>query len=130
MALKLFRRTAAEVPLFAPGALERLETYQGFRGASPYPHLIMRDLFNPEALRLVLDEWPVEESSIEKHDDGTYVKKKTGTTWKTKFGPHTQRYFTELAAPAFLQVLQKVTNMWGLMPDPYMFGGGLHATAS
>jgi hypothetical protein len=39
-------------------------------------------------------------------------------------------FFTKLAGPAFLQVLQKVTNMWGLMPDPYMFGGGLHATAS
>jgi hypothetical protein len=130
MKLNFFGGGSGEIPLFAPDGLARLEAYQGFQAGTPYPHLVLRDLFNPQALRLVLKEWPEEERDIEKHDDGTYVKKKTGTTWKTKFGPHTQRYFTELSSPGFLQVLQKVTNMWGLMPDPYMFGGGLHATAA
>ncbi|MFL6451973.1 MAG: 2OG-Fe(II) oxygenase [Bryobacteraceae bacterium] len=124
------KRISTDVPLFAPGAIERLEGHQGFHAAKPYSHLVMQDLFNPQALRLVLEEWPVKDQNVEKHDDGTYVKKKTGTTWKTKFGPHTQRYFNELSSPAFLQTLQKVTNMWGLIPDPYMFGGGLHATAT
>jgi hypothetical protein len=130
MAFNFLRRASEDVPLFAPDGLERLENLQGFNAATPYPHLVLRDLFNPDALRLVLKEWPEEDRNVETHDDGTYVKKKTGTTWKTKFGPHTQRYFAELSSPAFLQSLQKVTNMWGLMPDPYMFGGGLHATAN
>ncbi len=130
MRLKFLGRGSDEIPLFAPDGLERLEKHVGFQTAAPYPHLVLKDLFNPQALRAVLDEWPTEEGNLEKHDDGTYVKKKTGTTWKTQFGPHTQRYFVALSSPAFLQTLQKVTNMWGLMPDPYMFGGGLHATAS
>ena len=36
----------------------------------------MDGLFNPQALRLVLKEWPLEDESIETHDDRTYVKKK------------------------------------------------------
>jgi hypothetical protein len=118
-------------PLFAPNALERLHSHTGYATAAPYPNLIMDDLFNPDALRAILHEWPVQdEASVERHNDGTFVRNKIGTTWKTKFGPQTRQYFVELAAPEFLLALQKVTGMWGLIPDPYMFGGGLHATST
>jgi len=91
----------------------------------------MDGLFNPAALHSVLQEWPSQgDGSFEIHDDGTYVSKKVATTWKTQFGPRTRQYFAELAGAAFLKTLEKVTEMWGLIPDPYMFGGGLHATAA
>lgn len=122
-------RLSKDVPLFAPDAIERLETYQDYRTADPYPHFVMDGLFNPQALEFVLKEWPLEDENSDKHNDGTYVRKKIATTWKTKFGPHTRGYFTDLASPSFLKTLERVTNMWGLIPDPYQFGGGLHATA-
>jgi len=80
MKLNFFGGGSGEIPLFAPDGLARLEAYQAFQAGTPYPHLVLRDLFNPQALRLVLKEWPEEEREIEKHDDGTYVKKKTNTT--------------------------------------------------
>ena len=102
MKFNFFGRGSSDIPLFAPDGLARLENYQGFQTAPPYPHLVLRDLFKSQALRLVLEEWPAEERDIEKHDDGAYVKKKTGTTWKTKFGPHTQRYLLSFPArPSF-----------------------------
>ena len=130
MELTSSRSVGEEIPLFAPDAIERLETYQGYSAAAPYSHFVMDGLFNPRALHLVLEEWPSQDKAIETHDDGTYVKKKIGTTWRTKFGSNTRRYFSDLSSPQFLKALEKVTNMWGLIPDPYMFGGGLHATAS
>jgi hypothetical protein len=117
-------------PLFAPDGISRLESHSEYRVASPFPHLILDALFNPEALRAVLREWPISSDADEKNDDGTYVRKKVGTTWKTPLGPRTKRYFAELAGPAFLKTLEMTTGISGLMPDPYMFGGGLHATAS
>jgi Rps23 Pro-64 3,4-dihydroxylase Tpa1-like proline 4-hydroxylase len=111
--------------------LERLESHQGYGAAHPYPHLVLDGLFNPEALREILREWPFgADDTVEAHNDGTYVRNKLGTTWRTRFGPGTARYFAELAGPVFLQALQKATGMWGLMGDPYMFGGGLHATSA
>ena len=124
-------READEIPLFAPDALNRLENHMGYPTQSPFPHLVLDGIFNPEALHAILREWPAgSDGSIETHDDGTYSKSKVGSTWKTKFGPLTKHYFGELAAPAFLKLLEKITGMWGLIPDPYMFGGGLHATRS
>jgi hypothetical protein len=34
----------------------------------------------------------------------------------------------ELSGPAFLQFLQAVTGIKGLLPDPYLNGGGLHSS--
>jgi hypothetical protein len=48
MELTSSRCVSEEVPLFAPGAIERLETYQGYSAAAPYPHFVMDRLFNPE----------------------------------------------------------------------------------
>lgn len=116
--------------LFHPGALERLEEYEGYRSASPFPHVVFDDLFRREALRDVLQEWPRDYNTMETHDDGTFVRKKTGTTWQTDFGPKTNKYFQDLSGARFLMALERLTGMWGLMGDPYMFGGGLHSTAS
>jgi Rps23 Pro-64 3,4-dihydroxylase Tpa1-like proline 4-hydroxylase len=76
---------------------------------------------------MVLREWP--NDNLEQHNDGTFVRKKQGTTWKTQFGPYTLRYLADLASPQLLLALEKLTGIWGLIPDPYLFGGGLHATA-
>ncbi|MBL6457599.1 2OG-Fe(II) oxygenase [Belnapia sp. T6] len=134
--LKLFRRgmpapqgaSGEDVPIFDPEGLARFESYGGYRSAQPFPHLVIDGLFNPEILRRVLTEWPGPEQEVEHHNDGEVVRDKIGTTWKTRFGPQTRRLFAELNGPAFLQKLQSVTDMWGLIGDPYMFGGGLHAT--
>lgn len=119
------------VSLFRPDTIARMEQHEGYQSAVPYPHLVIDNLFEPVALRAVLDEWPMPSAeNSETHDDGTYVRKKVGTTWTTEFGPRTRQYFAELGSARFLKALEKVTGMWGLLPDPYMFGGGLHATAT
>ena len=120
--------TALPLSIFEPDTLACIEAYQGYRSATPYAHAIFDDLFDPEALRMILREWP--NDSLEQHNDGTFVRKKQGTTWKTQFGPYTSRYLADLASPQLLLALEKLTGIWGLIPDPYLFGGGLHATAS
>jgi hypothetical protein len=51
----------------------------------------MDGLFNPQALRLVLKEWPLEDESIETHDDRSYVEKEGGDHLEDEIlGPHYQ----------------------------------------
>ena len=131
--LKSRKAEAAQVlpkDIFAPDGIARLEAFEGYREAEPYAHFVLDNLFAPDVLKAVLKEWPRGDNSSESHNDGTFVRKKLGTTWKTDFGPMTRQCFTALSAPAFLKTLEKVTGMWGLMPDPYQFGGGLHATGT
>ena len=107
--------TAPPLSIFEPDTLACIEAYQGYRSATPYAHAIFDDLFDPEALRMILREWP--NDSLEQHNDGTFVRKKQGTTWKTQFGPYTSRYLADLASPQLLLALEKLTGIWGLIPD-------------
>ena len=123
----------ASIPLelFAPDGLRRLTEHEGYKAADPYPHLVLDNLFNPAALDTLLSEWPDHVGNHhDHHNDGTFVKRKFGTTWKTKFGVETQRFFSEMNSPPVLKALEQVTGIPGLIPDPYLFGGGLHATGS
>jgi len=114
---------------FSAGSLDRLARTAGYPDAQPFPHLVLDDFFNPTMLDAVLGEWPRPDAdNLESHNDGTYVRKKLGSTWRTRFGPHTRSLFDRLAAADFLEALEQATSIWGLVPDPYLWGGGLHFT--
>jgi Rps23 Pro-64 3,4-dihydroxylase Tpa1-like proline 4-hydroxylase len=125
------RLSAPAQPVFASGGLERLSCHEGYGHAQPFPHLTLDGLFNPELLRAVVTEFPREgDDIVEAHNDGVFVRLKHNTTWETKFGPHTRRFFAEMASPEVLLTLERVCGISGLIPDPYMFGGGLHFTGA
>ena len=90
---------AGSIPLFTADGLSRLENYQGYNTADPFPHLVVDGLFNPDALLAVVREWPADKDAgqLESHDDGTYTKQKIGTTWRTPSAviPKTISIFSE-----------------------------------
>jgi hypothetical protein len=118
--------------LFSSDGLARLTGSDAhyYQGAAPFPHLVLDGIFCPTALRAVTSEWPLDTpSETELHDDGTYVKLKRGSTWRTQLGPCTRHYLAEFASPPFLMALEHASGQRGLVPDPYLFGGGLHETS-
>jgi Rps23 Pro-64 3,4-dihydroxylase Tpa1-like proline 4-hydroxylase len=128
---RLLGLSAPALPVFAPDGLERLACHEGYASAEPFPHLILDGLFNPELLRAVVEEFPdAEKGIVEVHNDGVYVRLKHNTTWETELGPRTRRFFNEMASPLMLLALERASGISGLMPDPYMFGGGLHFTSA
>jgi hypothetical protein len=124
-------RGDSDTVIFTPEKLKALAGHPTYKTAEPYPNLVMDDFFEPEALDKVLAEWPdATRPDLEHHNDGTYVRKKTGSSSNTKFGPFTRRFLHRLGEPDFLQALEEATGIWGLIPDPYLFGGGIHQTQS
>ncbi|ACT58813.1 2OG-Fe(II) oxygenase [Hirschia baltica] len=121
-----------KINVFAPGAIEKLTGLAAdYQSAQPFPHLVIDNLFENDVLSNVIEEWPAtSESSVEPHDDGTYSVQKYASTWKTEYGPNTREILRQLNEAHFLQTLTAVTGIQGLMPDPYMLGGGLHFTSS
>jgi hypothetical protein len=100
-----------------------------YRDASPFPHVVVDNLFRPELLDRVVDEWPeVSATQLMHHNDGTHSKDKYASTLRTEYGKCTRSLLRYLGEPTFLKALEKVTGIVGLIPDPYLWGGGLHFT--
>ena len=51
---------------------------------------------------------------------------KLATRDETQLGLVTRQLIYELNSSVFLKALETITGIQGLMPDPHLFGGGLH----
>ena len=106
-----------------PAPIDTLRTR--FAEAKPFRHIVMDDLFSPTMLTRVLDEVPplTKGNFITHHDDH-----------QTKFGLRSAialkdegyQFASFLHSAAFLYLVSEITGIWGLLPDPYMQGGGYH----
>lgn len=92
----------------------------------PYPHIVIDNFLRIEDAEKLLDEH-------KKQDDqeswGAYVhfnERKSGITKFDQMGPHTQAVIEALSQPDFIDWLEKVTGIHGLLSDPDLDGGGLH----
>ena len=125
----MLQLTLPLVEPFDDRALQRLAAIDGYQAAEPYPHLVIDDFFHSECLDLICAEWPNPATEhIGIFDDGTFVVNKKASTYRTPLGQYTNYVLHCLCEPAFLEALEKVTGVEGLIPDPYRRGGGLHFT--
>jgi hypothetical protein len=117
--------------VFTKGALTRAraaELHQKFSGAKPFPHVIIDQLFHPDFLAKVLNDFNVGFGDWVHYNTPNEVKR--GTRPNAKLGAGSQRYFDVIHRGQFLQFLSAVTGIDGLLPDPSLFGGGLHEIPS
>lgn len=97
-----------------------------YREASPFPHIVIDDFLEPDLLRNVLAHFP---SSADKPFFDREQER-----LKYQYPPHevtsglARGLFAELNGRAFLQFLEELTGIKGLISDPYYEGGGLHET--
>lgn len=95
--------------------------------ARPYPHLVVEGWFNPVLLDLVRDEFnalPRKEWTTQFNEYARVERSRTDA----RMGPASQLYFSTIHSSFFLKVLSYVSSVSDLVPDPHLFGGGLHET--
>lgn len=97
--------------------------------AEPFPHIAL-DHFLPTAMiEGMLEHFPVDAKAHDK-----VYQKGYGGTHKRQTLPYdcdeyVRNAFSFFNSAAMLQFLEGITNIRGLLPDPYFSGGGLHETA-
>lgn len=117
--------TADEV--FTKGALSRAraaELHKSFASAQPFPHVVIDNLFQPAFLDRVLHDYGAGFGDWVRYNTANEVK--TGTRPNAKLGNGSRRYFDVIQRGQFTQFLSGITGIEGLLPDPTLFGGGLH----
>ena len=100
-----------------------------FAAAEPFRHIVLDDfIIAPEADVLAAfppPDWPC--WTVFK-DHYQFNKRFCGDL--EKLPSLYQAMIQELSAPSFLTFLEEITGIKGLIPDPYLSGGGLHSSGA
>ena len=112
---------------YDPQKLEELtkEYRDSYVQASPFPHVVLDHLFSEEMLDRILEEFPMpgEVKWTKRYHDNS---KKLEFTNETGMGEGTWRFLAQLNSSTFIRFLEELTGIDGLLPDPHLWGGGLH----
>jgi len=96
-----------------------------YRTADPFPHVVLDDVFEPELLKQILIEFEAMDRG-KWHSSDKAVERKWATEDIQHFGPTTRAFINQLNGGLFLNFLEKLTGIAGLISDPHLRGGGLH----
>ncbi|MBU1442734.1 MAG: 2OG-Fe(II) oxygenase [Gammaproteobacteria bacterium] len=109
--------------LFEPARCEQLR--EQLLAASPFPHLVLDGIFNPALLDLVAEEFDAVNGQGWS-DIKTRYESTRRSVLGASLGPASQIYFNILNSGWFTEWLSRITGTPYLLPDPKLFGGGLH----
>ncbi len=93
--------------------------------AQPFPHVVLDNFLPADALRAVLNEFP-QPGQIDWINFNNYTEKKLATKAEAQMGAQTRFLLYQFNSSRFINFLESLTGIQGLMPDPHLWGGGLH----
>ena len=123
----VLRTVPVEAFLFDRDALTELATKhaKGYASAAPFPHVVIDNFLPTNVLERVLGEFPKAGSpGWERYKDPLQVK--LGSRDEAALGPNTRMLLHEFNSAPFLDFLERLTGIDGLVSDPWLEGGGLH----
>jgi 2OG-Fe(II) oxygenase superfamily len=93
--------------------------------AEPFPHIVIDDFLPRDVAERLVGEYP-RPGSIEwiRFHDASGLK--LATRNEIQMPEFTRTILAQLNSATFLQWLETLTSINGLVPDPYLEGGGLH----
>ena len=100
---------------------------RAYRGARPFPHIVIDDVLRTEAFSAAVAEFPAIRDPFWKgylHVNETKYANTQPDTWGTTLTAVAREFVSE----EFVSFLGRLTGIEGLVPDWSMDGGGLHQT--
>ena len=98
-----------------------------FRDAEPFPHIVIDDALSSHAARIA-GEYPGPDSEVWDAYAHEFQEGKRICSDPSLFPGLLAQLATELMQARFLQWLEGLVDVPGLIPDPYYEGGGLHCS--
>lgn len=98
---------------------------EAYGSARPFPHIALDNFLPEELLDEVLGEFPKpQQADWFAFDSAT--ERKLASKDDSVMGTATRHLLAELNSAAFIEFLERLTGIEGLIPDPHFVGGGLH----
>lgn len=108
--------------LSIPGSVEDLKAY--YATAKPFRHVAIDNLWPTDTLDSMLAEIDAMDlnrwNNIEQDTRERTLRMKSAAD----MGPAGNRFLSLTHSAAFLYLLSEITDVWQLLPDPYLQGGG------
>ena len=99
---------------------------KSYQEASPYPHVVLENFLNPEALDDCISEFNALNETDGWINYVHYNEKKRGLNKLDLLPPAIRQTINELNSPEFLRFLSRLTGIDNLLKDDYLEGGGVH----
>lgn len=98
---------------------------EAYSQASPFPHVIIDNFLPVELLDNILKEFPkVDSINWQKFDNTS--EKKLASKHELQMGEATRLLLYQLNSSVFINFIESLTGIDGIIPDPHFEGGGLH----
>lgn len=94
--------------------------------ATPFRHIVFDDFLPEDVLRDVLNEFPDPQQQFDwiQYDD--HAQNKLASRTEARLGDMTRFLLYQFNSSIFINFLERLTGISGLIPDPHFVGGGLH----
>ena len=92
--------------------------------ASPFPHIVIDNFLPEEVLNQVLKEFP-DPKKIDWVKFNNVQEKKLASSGEEQISYFTRSLIHQLNSSVFINFLEELTEIKGLIPDPHLWGGGL-----
>jgi Rps23 Pro-64 3,4-dihydroxylase Tpa1-like proline 4-hydroxylase len=97
----------------------------GYNAAAPFPHIVIDDFLPPKVLEACLAEFPTEVAGEADRFDRDQERFKAQYSPEI-LTPRMRALFYAFNSWPFIKVLENITGIKGLTPDPYFLGAGFH----
>lgn len=97
-----------------------------FHTAQPFKHVVIDGLFNDALLQQIAASFYATDDSRWQHFENEREGKLAISNSEQHLPPLIKLFVRELNAEPFLAALGTLTGISGLIPDPYLVGGGMH----
>lgn len=99
--------------------------HAAYTAAAPFPHAVIDGLFDDDVLDAVAACFPrPDEIRWVSFDSAT--EKKLGYSYREALSEPVRSFLFEMNSAPVLELLETLTGIQGLIPDPYYGGAGLH----
>lgn len=95
-----------------------------FAAAEPFPHVVVDGLLADGTMRALIDSFPPPSPGWEHFDDPYQLK--FALRDEEAMPPAIRSVIQHFNSQVFIEFLESLTGIRGLIPDPHLAGGGLH----
>lgn len=110
------------------GAIDRdkgSELRESFQSADPFPHIVIEEFLPSNVLEICVRDFPAGSDVAEQKFDRHQERQKESFN-PDILPPSTRQIFYSFNSRPFIRVIENITGLKGLIPDPYFAGAGLH----